>query len=47
MTIQKLNGLLRDVSAGTVPTNISDELFELVEASWHEFFGSAETRMAA
>jgi hypothetical protein len=47
MTIQKLNNLLSDVPAGTVPTSISDELFKLVVASWHEFSGSAETTMEA
>jgi hypothetical protein len=47
MTIQKLIGFLQPVSPGTIPTDISGELFQLVVASWDEFSGSAETRMEA
>jgi hypothetical protein len=47
MTIQKLNSLLRDVSAGVVPTSIHRELFKLVVASWGEFSGSGDTSMAS
>jgi hypothetical protein len=43
MTIQKLNSLLSEVPASVVPTSMSDQLFTLVMASWHEFYGSAET----
>jgi hypothetical protein len=45
MTIQKLIDFLRPVSPGTIPANISDQLFRLVVASWDEFSGSAETGM--
>ena len=47
MTIQKLTRFLKPVSPGTIPTNKSGELFQLVVASWDEFSGSADTRMEA
>jgi hypothetical protein len=45
MTIHKLIDFLKDVSPGTIPTNLNGELFQLVVATLHEFSGSAETRM--
>jgi hypothetical protein len=45
MTIENLNRVLNNVSAGEIPASISDELFKYVVASWNEFSGSRITKM--
>jgi hypothetical protein len=45
LTIQKLERLLSDLPAGTVPKKYFEELFAIVVECWCEFSGSAETKM--
>jgi hypothetical protein len=45
LTTQKLESLLSDLPAGTVPPGMFAELFATVAKCWNEFSGSAETKM--
>jgi hypothetical protein len=47
MTIKKLQTFLSDVPHGAIPASKWDHVLKLVEASWPEFSGSGDTKMAA
>jgi hypothetical protein len=47
MAVESIVGVLSGVPAGAIPASMFNELFKLVEASWHEFAGSDETSMGA
>lgn len=47
MSIQELARLLNAVPAGTIPVNMIDKVFKLVEGDWDEFYGYDETSMSA